>query len=82
MKYLHAGAMCCDRLTWLIKLTSIRSEDIKEALMWHLVKGHQVETAAALAGVKSSNLVRAIDTLEVAAEAVEKIKEIDYRHVK
>jgi hypothetical protein len=50
---------------------------MKEALEWHLVKGHQQATAAALAQVPANNLGRAMAKVEAVAEIVEKIKEYD-----
>lgn len=75
MKYLIAGTVSVERLELLISLTSIRSDDMKEALVWHLVRGHQVATAAALAQVP--NLGRAIAAVERVAGIVEAIKEYD-----
>lgn len=77
MKYLIAGTVSVERLELLISLTSIRSDDMKEALVWHLVRGHQQATAAALAQVPSNNLGRAIAAVERVAGIVEAIKEYD-----
>lgn len=77
MKYLIAGTVSAERLELLISLTSIRSEDMKEALKWHLVHGHQQATAAALAQVPPNNLGRAMTVVERVASIVEAIKEYD-----
>lgn len=77
MKYLFAGNQTPERLALLLSLTKISSEPIREGLEWHLVKSMNVENAAALAGVKTNNLVRAIDKLNTVAETVEQIKELD-----
>ena len=79
MKYLSQGSQTEDRLFWLLKLTRISSEDVIDALRDHLVVGLAESTAASVNGVKLSNMKRALDTLNAAAEAVEKIKEIDWR---
>lgn len=77
MKYLLPGTQSEARLELLLSRTSIKSEAIKEGLMWHLVKGHQIETAAALAEIKPANLHRAIGVVENLAAMVEQIKELD-----
>lgn len=77
MKYLIAGTVSIERLELLLSLTSIRSDDMKEALEWHLVKGHQQATAAALAQVPANNLGRAMAAVERVAAIVEQIKEYD-----
>ena len=77
MKHLIPGIQDEKRLALLLSLTSIRSEGIIEGLMWHLVKGHQIETAAALAEVKPSLLSRALSNLNEVAGIVESIKEHD-----
>ena len=77
MKYLIAGTITAERLSLLLQLTRITSADIIEGLNWHLVKGHQVHTAAALAQVPSNNLARAVDKVEAVASVVEQIKQND-----
>lgn len=79
MRYLVQGSQTQERLEWLLKLTRIASEDVITALRLHLVTGLAESTAAHVADVKLSNLKRALDTLNETAEAVEKIKEIDWR---
>lgn len=77
MKHLIPGTLNADRLALLISLTSIRSEDIIEGLNWHLCRGHQLATAAALAQVPQNNLGRALDKVETVAGIVEQIKQHD-----
>jgi hypothetical protein len=79
MRYIVQGSQTQERLDWLLKLTRIASEDVITALRLHLVTGLAESTAALVADVKLSNLKRALDTLNETAEAVEKIKEIDWR---
>lgn len=78
MKYLHAGNQSQNRFNLLLRLTSIRSEDIRGALEDHLVKGHQLEAAAAFNGVPVSNVIRVVDKLEEVAGIVEQIKDEDW----
>lgn len=78
MRYLVQGSQSEERFQWLLKLTKISSEDMIDALRYHLVKGLAESTAAHIADVKLSNLKRALDTLNEAATAVEKIKELDW----
>ena len=77
MKYLRPGCQSQERLDLLISLTSIRSDDVKEGLSWHLIKGHPIETAAALVPMKPAVLHRAIDTVGQVAQIVEQIKQHD-----
>jgi hypothetical protein len=77
MKHLIPGTLNAERLVLLISLTSIRSEDIIEGLNWHLCRGHQLATAAALAQVPQNNLSRALDKVEAVADIVEQIKQHD-----
>lgn len=78
MNYLMQGGETEERLALLIKLTSIRSEDIKYALVDHLVKGMPDATAASLNDVPQSNFNRAFNKLNEVAETVERIKELDW----
>lgn len=81
MKLLHAASQTCERLSLLLSLTKISSDDIQAGLKYHLVKGFDVNNAAQLAGVKQPNLKRALDTLEMVAKSVEAIKELDFNHL-
>lgn len=77
-KYLVPGAESLKRIESIFKLTKIRSEDIREAIIDHLVKGHAEKTAVALNGVDQSNFNRALARLNEAAEVIEEIKEDDW----
>ncbi len=81
MKLLHAASQTCERLSLLLSLTKISSDDIQSGLKYHLVKGFDVNNAAQLAGVKQPNLKRALGALEMVAQSVEAIKELDFNHL-
>lgn len=81
MKLLHAASQTKERLNLLLSLTKISSEDIQVGLKYHLVSGFDVNNAAQLAGVKQPNLKRALDKLEMIAQSVEAIKELDFNHL-
>ena len=82
MRILVQGSQSAERLELLLQLTKIASEDVKDALRDHLVRGMSDALAAAANGIKQSNLKRALDSLERTAAIVEKIKEADWRHVR
>jgi hypothetical protein len=84
MRYLIQGGEDADRLDLIISLTKITSENVQQALIDHFKKGSGLaaETAAALNGVQLSNFTRAATRLEEVAASVERIKEIDWRHLK
>lgn len=81
MKLLHAASQNPDRLSLLLSLTKISSEDIIKGLEYHLARGFDVNNSAALAGVKQPNLQRALNQLENVSQIVESIKEIDFNHL-
>lgn len=72
------GAERPKKVELLIKLTGIRSEDVIGAINDHLVKGSPINVAAALNGIDESNFRRALNKLEVKAQLVEEIKEIEW----
>lgn len=82
MRYLTQGGETAERLELLLSLTKITSEPVQDALADHLVRGLSDATAAGINGVTQSNLKRALDSLELVAATVERIKEIDWRHLK
>lgn len=82
MKSLVCGAESRARIELLISLTSIKSEGIKEALKNHYVNGMSESAAAAFEDVKQPNLKAAMLRLEEVAEVVEKIKDLDWAHLK
>ncbi|WP_396180192.1 PapB/FocB family fimbrial expression transcriptional regulator [Flavobacterium sp.] len=82
MRYLTQGGQTAERLQLLFSLTRIASDDIKAALSDYLVRGLSDATASSLNGVAQSNFNRALNGLEEVAATVERIKEIDWRHLK
>lgn len=82
MNYLIQGGENAERLTLLISLTSIKSEDVIDALHDHLVKGLGDKFAATLNGIEPSNFSRAFKTLNATAATVERIKELDWAKFK
>jgi hypothetical protein len=84
MRYLIQGGEDAERLSHIISLTKITSENVQHALIDHFKKGSGLaaEAAAALNGVQLSNFTRAATRLEEVAATVERIKEIDWRHLK
>ena len=84
MRYLIQGGEDAERLELIISLTKITSENVQQALIDHFKKGSglSAETAAAVNGVKLSNFMRSINRLEEVAATIERIKEIDWRHLK
>ncbi|MFC4654357.1 PapB/FocB family fimbrial expression transcriptional regulator [Rheinheimera marina] len=82
MNYLTQGGETAERLNLLLALTKITSDDVKTALADYLVTGLSDATAANLNGLSHSNLKRALAKLQAVAATVEKIKELDWRHLK
>jgi len=80
MQYLFKGSQTQERLNWLLAMCKIKSVDIKAAASDHLVKGMSKTHAALLNNVPAPNLSRALKTLNIYAELVEKIKEHDAAH--
>lgn len=79
MNYLFKGTQTPERLNLLLSLCKISSEDVKAALSDYLVRGIDKKSAALLNGVPAPNFSRAISQLNVKAEVVEQIKEIDWQ---
>lgn len=79
MKRLLQGGESAERFELLLSLTNIRSDGIRDALRDHLVAGHSVQTAAAIAGEPQPNVKRALVVLEGVADTVEKIKDLDWQ---
>ncbi|MCK7458465.1 adhesin biosynthesis transcription regulatory family protein [Idiomarina aminovorans] len=79
MKYLFIGSQSERRFELLLSLTRINSDDVVAALYDHLVKGATESSAAIINGISMSNFNRAFKKLNDVAEAVEHIKEIDFR---
>lgn len=77
MTYIFQGSQSVDRLTLLLRVTSIASPSIKKALHMHLVTGYDLTTSAVMCGVYKSNLSRAVERLNEVAECLEELKVID-----
>ena len=82
MKMLVRGLEKKERVELLISLTKMSSETQKQAIIDHLVKGRSDTEAALLNDVSQSNFNRAISRLNKVAGIVEKIKDIDWDHLK
>lgn len=82
MNHLFAGNQTKERLALLLSLTRIDSESVLDALHDHLVVGHSATTAAQINEVAVPNFNRAMNRLNAAASIVEKIKELDWAHLK
>ena len=82
MKYLSQGGESRARFDLLLSLTKISSEPLQDALSDYLVKGFGDCAAAAMNGVQLSNFNRALVTLNQVAATVERIKELDWQHLK
>lgn len=79
MKCLYPKSQSQVRLNLLLDSCKIKSQDIKNALSDHLVRGINKTAAAALNNVPAGNLSRALKRLEQQAQIIEKIKELDYK---
>jgi hypothetical protein len=82
MNYLLAGSEPAKRVELLLSLTRIDSEDVKDALRDHLVKGMNDANAIAIHGINKSNFSRALSRLNEVAGVVEQIKDIDWEKFK
>lgn len=81
MKTLYAASQSLKRFGLLLSLTKISSCEIIKGLEYHLVKGFDINAAAALAEVKQPNLQRALNQLEKVSQTIESIKELDFNHL-
>jgi len=82
MRYLIQGSQTTERLELLLSLTRISSESVRDALSDYLVRGLSDSLAASANGVLLPNFTKALKSLDQVAATVEKIKEIDWRHLK
>jgi len=78
MKYLVVGHESKARIDLLFKLTKIKSDDVKDAILDHLVRGHAEKIAVALNLVDQGNFNRGLARLNEVAGTVEAIKELDW----
>jgi len=67
-----------ERVSLIMELTKIGSENIRSALIDHLSKGLSENDAAMLNDVPQQNFNRALKRLNEIAAVVEKIKEFDW----
>lgn len=78
MKCLYKKSQSQTRLNLLLQLSKIKSDDVKNALSDHLVRGINKTAAAALNSVPAGNLTRALKKLEQHAQIIEQVKEYDH----
>ena len=76
MKYLVPGHESKQRVELLLKFTNIRSDNLKQSLMDHLVNGLPAQMAYAKHQVEQPNFSRALNKLNKVASLVEQAKEI------
>lgn len=82
MRYLVQGGQDAETVELLLSLTRIDSEDVKLALVAHLVHGLSDATSCATYDVSQSNFNRALNRLEQVAATVERLIEKRVRHLK
>ncbi|NQZ24477.1 MAG: hypothetical protein HRT53_20825 [Colwellia sp.] len=78
MHCLYVKSQSQARLNLLLQLCKIKSENIKNALSDHLVRGISKTSAAVFNNVQPPNLTRALIRLEEQAKIVEQLKEYDW----
>lgn len=78
MKYYVPGHESVQRVSLLLELTRIDSEDIKTGIRHHLTDGWSIGVAGFRAGVDESNLNRAISSINDKLIIHEKLKELDW----
>ena len=81
MNVLLQGGQSLKRLELLLKLTLIKSDNMKDALKSYLVDGMSESAVAALHSVDRNNFIRTLSKLNEKAAIVENIKEIDWAFV-
>ena len=81
MNVLLQGGQSLKRLELLLKLTLIKSDNMKDALKSYLVDGMSESAVAALHSVDRNNFIRTLSKLNDKAAIVEGIKEIDWAFV-
>ena len=80
MNVLLQGGQSLKRLELLLKLTLIKSDNMKDALKSYLVDGMSESAVAALHSVDRNNFIRTLSKLNDKAAIVEGIKEIDWAY--
>ena len=66
------------RVSLLLELTRIDSDEVRQALRGHLTDGMSLKDAPMLSGIKQQNFNRALKRLNEIAATVEQIKELDW----
>lgn len=79
---LLSGMESNERVSLLLKLTKISSEDVIAAIYHHLCNGVTTEHAAIIHDIKPGQLSRAMTKLNAINDIVEDIKECDWAHIK
>ena len=82
MRFLFLGQEPLERCDLLIVLARLESDAMKGALRAYLVNGISKSNACEAFGVLAPNFTVALSKLEKAAKIVERIKEIDYLHLR
>ena len=75
---LLAGMESETRVSLLLELTKIRSEQLTDAIYDHLCKGHASSVAAALNNITEGQVARAMVKLNDINDIVIKIEECDF----
>ena len=78
MKFLTRSLEAEERITLLLQLTKIGSDNIRSALVDHLTKGLTENDAAMLNDVSQQNFNRALKLLNGFADVVESVTELDW----
>ena len=78
MKTLLRGKESKERLTLIISLTNIRSEEIIAMMYKIFVDGWSDEDAANMFNVPQPSINRAVKRLNEVSETIEEIKELDW----
>ncbi len=81
MKMLLRGGESPQRIRLLLKMTGIRSPDIKAAIESHLHLGMREKHAAMKHKVEQQNLNRALKKLNDFAKDYEELKALDWQHL-
>lgn len=82
MNYLVSGLESKQRVELLLSLTKINSDALRDSIFDHLCVGHSEKDSAVINGVSQSNFNRAMKKLNDVASIVEKIKDLDWKHLK
>ncbi len=81
MKMLLRGGESLERIRLLLKMTGIRSPEIKAAIESHLHLGMREQHAAIKHQVEQQNLNRALKKLNDLTTDYEELKALDWQHL-